>query len=217
MDGHERFARIRFLCFLLWFSVLMAWMLAGCLATPTSGSSDFEIDELLIDVSAFPPSWYVDSPPSYTSDSRNGRFTQFRTHSEGFEAHAIHAVYQYRDNRAAAYWYDENQPFGDAERLTPWRIPNELSYKSKVANQFRFACAEFRRSPDDDLEQFKNCIAIGQYGKYVSLFSISMSSGYLAEQMSYADLGLILEAIDEHMVHHVDGESEQCDQQDCMG
>lgn len=201
--GHERFSRTWFLCFLLLFSGLTAWMLAGCLATPTSSIRDFEIDELLIDLSAFPSGWYVDWSPSYTSDSRDGRFTQFRTHSEGFEARAIHTIHRHRDNQAAAYWYDENQPFGDAERLTPWEIPSELPYETKVANQFRFACADFRQNPDDDSEQFKNCVAIGQYAEYVSIFSISMSPDYLAEHMSYPDLGHVLEVIDERMAHYL--------------
>jgi hypothetical protein len=208
MAEHKRFSRPFLPWFLLLFSVLMLCTVAGCSATPTPKVRDFRIDDLLIDLSIFPSGWYVDSPPSHTTDSKgqvDGRYIQFR--SEGFVARSMHTVYQYRDSRTAAYWYREYLPFGSAERLTSWEVPSELPYESKVAAQFRFACADFRQNPGDDSERLRACLAAGQYDEYVSIFSISMSPDDMAEHIPYSYLERILKAIDERMAHYLGRES----------
>jgi len=206
MAEHKRFSRPFLLWFLLLFSMLMVCTVAGCSATPTPKVRDFRIDKLLIDVSVFPPGWYVYQDPKRYGEDRaqeDDRYIEFRS-MEDAATHSMHIVFQYRDDGAAAYWYAEYLPaeFESAFRLTPWETSDDLQYHSQVADQFRFACADFQFT-DGDSKRYTRCTAMGQYDEYVSVFFTYVSS----DSITYADLERILKTIDERMAYYLERES----------
>lgn len=202
MAERKRFSRPFFPWFLLLFSVLMLCTVAGCSATPTPKARDFRIDELLIDASAFPPGWLVSEGPRQFGDDRaqkDDRYMEFRSMEDG-ATHSMHIVFQYQDNQAAAYWYSEYLPaeFHSAFRVSTWQVPRDLPYESPVADQFKFACAEFQNASDSS-KYHTRCVAMGQYDEYVSVFFTYISP----DSMTYASLERILKAIDERMAHYL--------------
>jgi len=204
MIGYRRISGPALFCFLLLFSALTLSLTAGCLPTLTLRMREFEIDELLLDVQAFPPGWHVSqSPRQYGEDraAKDNRYIEFRP--KNAMTHSMHIVFQYQDDSSAAYWYDEYLPaeFRSAFRLTPWETPLDLQYQSHVADQFKFACADFEYGDvDGSSKRYTRCTAMGQYEEYVSVFFTYISR----ESMTYADLERILRAIDERMARYLE-------------
>jgi len=185
-----------------WFGVLTVLLVAGmgCVMSalwPPPPTPEVPTETFLIDLSAFPPGWWVDIPP-YRGDERIGqaddRWIQFRCEKLFGGPLALHQVYWFARERDAAIEYKLQQKavFFSAERLTPWERPAELPYESPVADRFRFACAQIEDFPSGS---FTLCTAIGQYGPYLSIFSIHVTPGCL----TFEDLGRILQAIDRRM------------------
>jgi hypothetical protein len=169
---------------------------------------EFEIAELLLDAQVFPAGWHVSQGPRQYGEDRAGkdnRYIEFS--SRNATKHSMHMIFQYQDDSAASYWYAEYLPaeFRSALRLTPWETPIDLQYQSHVADQFRFACADFQYADaDGNLNRYTRCTAMAQYDEYVSVFFTYIS----LESMTYSDLERILKAIDERMAHYLGKEGE---------
>jgi len=163
-------------------------------------------EQLLVDVSVFPPGWYVELPP-HVGDEDIGqlddRWVQFRWKPLGPLAGQEVYCFAREKDAAIEYKLQMDVQFFSAERLTAWETPMELPYVSPVADQFRLACANFRDFPSG---QFTLCTAMAQYDECLSIFSTSMSS----EHMAFEDLKHILVAIDNQAkaALHPPGESE---------
>lgn len=177
---------------------ILLTVLAGCCGITSSLNSpvpDVDIETLLIDVSELPTGWRVDVP-SHPSDEDMGqiddRRTQFRCEISLRLAH--HETYSFANERSAAaeYRLQLDSQFYSAERLTPWEMPPGLSYQSPVADQFRFACAEFKDFPSG---RFTRCTAMGQYGRFLVIFSTRISE----DCMTLEELESILLTIDTRM------------------
>lgn len=189
---------------LLTLMMVMMMVVVGCQpqpAQPTNEVLDLELERLLVDQTLFPLSWYVESPPRPWGwkDSGGAEATaavNFR--QSGSRARATHMLFRYRDiESAAAQYHLLPWVFYSADRLTPWESPEGLSYQSLTADQFRFGCAEIGLSVTDP-NRFATCHVAGQYGKYLSIFTVWVvlngTSG-----MSLEDLQPILQALDERM------------------
>jgi hypothetical protein len=177
--------------------------------TPTSTVTpkvrDFALKDLLISESTPPLGWSVSRlphPVQVEEGQEDSRGIEFRLAS-GYRMG--HEVYQYQDEQTAAKRYRGSlNVFGSAERLTPWEVPEGLTYRSNVADQFRFACADFRDYPDI---RFRHCAAMGQYEEFVSIFYVSVLQGEMDDYMTLSDLERILTAIDERMAHYLKSET----------
>ena len=103
-------------------------------------------------------------------------------------------VFQFRSERQAARIFERQlrREFNSSSVAseTPWQIPPELPYTSKVADQFHFAC---HISNINGLSEI--CKMMGQYDKYLVILSMHMTPDY----MTYADLEKVLEAVDKKM------------------
>jgi hypothetical protein len=154
----------------------------------------------VVEASAFPEGWDLELPPHpydlpgrvLPGNAQEGISVSLRR--EGSSARANHRLLRYQSEQQAAKEYRRQQAgeFFSAGRLTPWEIPAGLSYNSPLANQYRLACADITAA-----HQFRVCIAMGQYGNYLSVFSTWVSP----EFMTYADLERLLRGIDERMTH----------------
>jgi len=164
-----------------------------------SPEPDVDIETLSLDISEFPSGWHVDVPSHPSSENIgqiDDRWTQFRC---GTSPHlAFYEIYLFANERnaAATYRLQLDSQFYDAERLTPWETPTELPYHSSAANQFRFACADFEDYPSG---RFTQCTAMGQYGRFLVVFSTQVSAGCI----TFEKLEGILNTIDAQMSPHV--------------
>jgi hypothetical protein len=160
----------------------------------------FEIEELLIGVSAFPADWRVASPAAPEPHYDGAITTQREDIQIGFKANspallvAGHRVYRFGASWKAAAAYSEQLPVqfnsNSVASLTPWESPEELPFESAVADQFHFAC-----HVDAIGTPATVCLAMGQYQEYLVLFHTIMDTDY----MTFADLERILVAVDERM------------------
>jgi len=170
-----------------WIVILLALM--GCNSTI---QPDIALDSLLIDLSVMPPDWYVASMNNHAYEED---FNYERTADNSFSnpgyAGGGQNVFQFRSERQAARIFEGQlrREFNSSSVAseTPWQIPPELPYTSKVADQFHFAC---HISNINGLSEI--CKMMGQYDKYLVILSMHMTPDY----MTYADLEKILEAVD---------------------
>jgi hypothetical protein len=168
----------------------------------TPATLDPELERLLADISLFPSEWKVDIPPFpyyWLKRAEASAMVQFRLHDS--YALAQHTLFRYPDATKAGAEYQNQIPgeFFSSDRLTPWELPAALPYQSSIANQFRFACAEIKGFREIPRQRITLCLAMGQYGKYVSIFSTWISP----EGMELGELEHILKAIDERMAQQV--------------
>jgi len=168
--------------------------------TSTPKVRDFALRELFIDFSALSPDCRIYKGPIPLSYEENAGaeealFAWFRCYDSS--GGGLYAIYRFRDSQTAAKKY-HNLPgwFYNADRITPYEVPDWMQYQSSVADQSRFACADFYGGYPE--VHSRRCVVIGQYEEYVSAISFSISppesmAGYtmLLEQ--------ILRAIDERM------------------
>ncbi len=194
---------------------LLALLSVACLCSPAScwlfhlfeppaPDRAFEIEDLLIDVSDFPPNWYVNAPPAPMPHYDGAITTQEEDIRVGFSAKsptlivAGQTVYRFGAQWVAAAEYSEQLPIefnsNSVASLTPWETPEELPYRSPVADQFHFACHTSTLGPN------VVCEAMGQYEEYLVVFHTHIAEEY----MTFADLEVILVAIDERMASYLE-------------
>lgn len=176
--------------------------------TPTPRPEPIDLRDLLINTSVFPPGWRVEQPPSSLREvfprAQESLGVTFRR--RGYEAIANHAVGRYSDADDAAFEYgwEHSREFGQALLVTPWATPEALPYQSTIADQYRFACAIVDKG-DGSGEQLHECVAVGRYEEFVSIFTTWVAPEY----MTYTDLERILKAIDERMARYVEGKRQE--------
>ncbi len=158
--------------------------------------------DLMIDASVFPEKWDVCigpvPPPEHIGSERGEiEFLYVGFCPEGFEqgiGGAEHDVFRYGRGLdvAIAYYVDfSRREFSNRYTMTPYAIPQEWSYRSPVAQRFKFACAEVEPFGADGA--VLSCTALAQYDEYISVFGANMS------HMTLEDTERILVAIDERM------------------
>jgi hypothetical protein len=107
-------------------------------------------------------------------------------------------VYKYRNELEATWAYNpefQAREFPMNNMTTPWAVPDEWSYQSPVADQFRFACGE----QDSGLYPTTVCVAVAQYDEYVSVLVTHPS----CDDVTLRDVERILIAIDERMAFYL--------------
>jgi len=161
-----------------------------------------DLSELLIDASTFPPDWQQDGGIQELDyqiiprEAQKGLWIQFVPRDDG--ARATHAVYLFPDSDVAARAFRRGRELGlnDADRVTPWESPDWMTYQSSAADQQRVDCASFFGGYPEVSSKY--CLFAGQYGRYISTFSISLSPP--ESVVSYAELvERAVQAIDARM------------------
>ena len=154
------------------------------------------IENLLIDVNAFPPGWQAsDQGPKRVPQAPLGGRGSIRSISLPFYcpdlAGAHEEIYLFRDSQEASRYYASRaqRTFRKTDFDDLWTIPDELPFRSSNAEQSYFAC-----DLSSSATPMQGCTYIAQYGPYIVLFDIDWIPGY---SMNYADLEKILQAIDE--------------------
>lgn len=182
------------------------WLVS--VSTPTPKVRDFALRELFIDPTTLSPDCQIyEGPIPLTYEENAGAeealFAWFHCyHFPDSPSGGMYAIYRFRDGQAAVRGYRRVQRewFYNAFRITPYITPDWMEYRSMVAGQTRFACADFQ---DYTEPPYRRCVAVGQYyEEYISAFSFSVSppermtdyTGFL-EQMP--------QAIDERMAHYL--------------
>lgn len=169
---------------------------------PVTRAPAVDTRALLIDASAFPPGWYrafePEPIPKREYGERESLHVAFAHEGlEPYRASASHRVYRYRNELDCAILYTlefSGKGFPNHIMTTPWDVPEEWSYRSPIADHFRFECGELDSVPPEWI-----CETVAQYDEYVSVFGSRLSADY----MTLEDLERILVAIDERMALHL--------------
>jgi hypothetical protein len=176
--------------------------LRTAIGVATARRQPVDIYDLVIDASVFPPSWYTCLGPLRPPErARGDRLEQDMLYAGfcpvGFDqgiGGAQHAVFDYGDELGGAIafrWDFSRHEFSNRYTVSPFAVPEQWSYRSPVADRFKFACAEVEPFGED--RPVLSCEALAQYDEYISLFSAQLS------HMTLEDLERILVAIDERM------------------
>jgi hypothetical protein len=201
----------RRLVYSLWYEVSCGGfgLVPDGLLTETSGIENhgpersFKVADLLLDESAFPDGWLAGGEPYDPEDRIPAEriAVGFFIHECPFSLNAGHDVYRfYGGSRCAEMGYRAKTPVWYAPRdgWGAWAVPAELTYESRVADEYRLSCHTHQESGT------QTCQAAGRFEEYVVRFLTPMSPNC----MTFADLESILVAIDERMALYL-GKDEQ--------
>lgn len=177
----------------------------------TARREPVDLYELVLDASVFPQSWYTClgpvRPPERARGERLERDMLYAGFCpEGFDqgiGGAQHAVFEYGDELGAAMafrWDFSRHEFSNRYTVSPWAVPEQWSYRSSVADRFKFACAYVEPFGSD--HAILSCNALAQYDQYVSYFQAQLS------HMTLDDLERVVVAIDERMAFHLKEDTE---------
>jgi len=177
------------------FGVLPEGPLAEALGIQYHGPErSFPVADLLLDESAFPDGWLAGGEPYDPEDRIPAEriVADFFVHECPLSLRAGQDVYRfYGGSRCAEMGYRVKTPvwFAPRDGWGPWAVPAELTYESRVADEYRVECYTHQESGT------RTCQAVGRFEEYVVRFLTPMS----ANCMTFADLQRILTAIDERM------------------
>lgn len=162
----------------------------------TSRGKPVDLRDLLVDGSAFPEDWVtIEGPqPQDYEENRNSEedlFVVLRTNPP--HAGARHEVYRYKNDLEALLLFYVTRAadfFSSEDRRSAWQAPSGWTYRSPLASEFEFACADF-----DYSGLSTKCVARARYGEFVSIFDMSQPLG----SVNLQDPERILQDIDARM------------------
>lgn len=192
--------------------LLACTTLGGCLwvyTTPQKRDQPVKIRELLVDPSVFPPGWEIAEESripeealveEYGAGEGYVRFLVPKGSQEPWCSSVGHLILRYRNDWQAAKAFYLGR-FGTFYAYFPdatsrWEEPKSWTYRSPVANRFRFVCQHFY---DKDWGQGMRCSALAQYDEFISDFRVNVVLGV----MGLGDIERILQSIDEMIASHL--------------
>lgn len=155
--------------------IVVGIFLLACIITfeTNTGMSDLDIEDLLLDVSAFPEGWSM-SPegPMQPGQAPLGGMRSSARRSLVFYAPnnvAVQKVDYYQNAREAQQEFDRQIPiwFPVSEFWSTWEKPEEISFQSEIANRYQVACAENSGN--------LYCGMLGQYQAILIRFSANIN------------------------------------------
>jgi hypothetical protein len=158
------------------------------------------IEDFLVDATAFPQGWHADPEgPEPDPSAPFGGIKSVERTSLDFSSNvatAFETIERFKNSRRARDEFSSQKDFlfKTTEIRGPYEIPNELPYKSDVANQFHFAC-----SPPKNSSKI-GCHYLAQYGPYLVQFSF----GWDLDTLSAHELEKVLWAIDNKLAKYAD-------------
>jgi len=171
-------------------TLMMMLAVAACRGQPTSATSNIcklEVQNLLIDSSAFPPNWAA-SKPERPAD-HHGAIRRCGLVFSVPNGVAVEEIYEYETIDEASLEFERQLEVWFTERPidTPWEVPPLTEPMSSIADDFRLACSIQGK--------VSMCRALARYDVFVIRFNTHMSP----EFMTYTDLERVLQAIDDKM------------------
>lgn len=169
--------------------VLLALGVAGCGILSPPPARDCPIESLLLDEEPFPLGARADSV--FSPLPEKGWETAGRTiHLPMPIGIANHDVYRYKSAARADWQFRQEKEltFMPGRWRGPWDVPEALTYRSPIADQYYVAC-EVRSGV------YSKCEMIAQYEEYFVYFKTDVSSGV----MTFSWVERALRAIDERM------------------
>lgn len=172
--------------------VITLFLIAGVSCT-LSNSKYPAVEDLLLDISVFPPGWEPSSeePSPDPSAPFGGIRSVDRTTLFFYSSYAsaFEEIERYKEDRMASDVFDERKDFlfQEIAGLGPYTLPEELPFQSSTADASYFACV----SPSYSVS--KGCHYLARFGPYLVHFNIGWDPTF----MTTKDLEAILQAIDE--------------------
>jgi hypothetical protein len=160
------------------------------------------IEDLLIDVAVFPSNWYEDPEgPKPDPSAPFGGIRSLERTTLNFESDmsgALEEIERFDGSDLASQEFSRQEVylFQDDKGMGQYLVPKELSYQSKTANRFHFACVRPSYYP----YPYLGCLYLAQYGPYIVKFDI----GWSLNDMSAKELEKVLRAIDEKMAAYTE-------------
>jgi hypothetical protein len=172
---------------------------------PPSPARSFHTLDLLTDVTDMPAGWHVLAGPSPVPrkldfDAMESGQIQFQRGS--YYPIATHEVFRYYNSLAARADLSSVQTvkFASPFFRVEWATPPGWSYKSPIAEDFRFACAPTDEvMGDPDFAGLTDCSSVARYGEFISVFYAPVSK----DMMSFGDIERVLRAIDSKMARYL--------------
>lgn len=204
--------RIFFVLCLLFILICAGLYLWGKAGAGTSADAQ----DLMLDMSAFPPGWSYDRQP------QSAREDEHILRAEGASDFALvifvppnvapgstsgwdkagQVVWNF-DSKLAALIETYGSRFQYLWDRLSMVDPQEWSYRSEVADQYRLFCGIVETRPEfgpSGRGGWKVCGVIAQYGRFVTEFNSPVGPEY---HMTPEDWRRILQAIDERMARYV--------------
>jgi hypothetical protein len=144
------------------------------------------VRELLLDINLFPEETTmstVERDPDYGLAEASRTFIIL---SEAFEAYQY---IQYHSSPLSAWEiYTYNYAIFKEDKYSgPWSIPEEITTKSKIADQYHFACSKNTTFGDQ-------CFLTARYRRYYVFLRVNLSQGFTVK-----DIEPLLQTIDSRM------------------
>lgn len=188
--------------------LLICAALGGCLwvyTAPQKRAQAINIRELLVDPSVFPPGWEIAEEypvpekaliEDYSAGEGYMRFVVPEGSQKPWGSSAVHMMFRYRNHwqAAKAFYLDKFSAFYAyfPDATSRWEKPEGWTYRSPIADRFRFACQHFYNK---DEGRGMRCSALAQYDEFISVFMAE----FLLDKMSLRDIERILRSIDEQI------------------
>jgi hypothetical protein len=164
---------------------------------------DFDAEDLLLDAAAFPQGWQAGEVGDLPGPIA-GQAHEYERVTRGFTGPGLsrignwtragQRVYRYGGTRTAAKKFEaKRKQYFKSDAFTPeWKIPDELTYRSSVADKFHLGCTYYSTAWE--------CRALGQYEEYVVLILVDV---YPDSDVTYADFERILQAMEERITSYL--------------
>ncbi|MDA0242263.1 MAG: hypothetical protein OT477_02510 [Chloroflexi bacterium] len=143
----------------------------GCLPALTPNPPT---QQLVLPINIFPETWEMSGAPTAMGPSigfgdEDDAVARFKLKDEKYNV-AMHYIFFYPSENSAIKAYPEGF-FNDNSIAVnhPWQIPEELSYESSVADQFRIGCT-INNIAGENLV----CQIAARYGNYTTIFHSSI-------------------------------------------
>jgi hypothetical protein len=189
-----------------WILMLILLFLVSCdynnfhSPEPTPPGWNELVSNLLVDSTSFPSGWEKirDSKDILVDTSVNHVYRSWWWKSRG-DGLVEQSIWRAINTTEAEEKYNDLRQGSFLEKITPkpgeenekYLVPDEITYRSEIANSFYYACG------------WKNggeCIVIAQYRNYVSYMRLSLNGqnqGYTTIGLSYQEIESLIQAMDE--------------------
>lgn len=184
----------------------LVFLLAGCAwlrstATPPPGWRS-PVSELLVDSSAFPEEWHLlseaDTDPTVNHVARRwGHMSGAKGEQAIWRAYTVgDAERKYNELRQSQF--QPREPLYPGTIFVKFEPPAEIDFHSQIADEFYLACGWWG---------WAYCQVVARYRNYVVYMSLDQQAdheGTHTDGLSYAEIEVIVRAIDTKFVESLD-------------
>lgn len=167
----------------------VAILLAGCnlyTAQPKTSVSSTPASAFLLDASVFPTGWvsYSDDPGTIVAGRDFG--------IANVPGHSFQEVYRRPSNDDASkkykvYLAGEFNVSGTHQPAVPFALPGEITFKSKIADEYYFACG---------VDVIPQCKMLARYQNYFVFLYFDVSTKKSLGGLTYPEIERVLESLE---------------------